>query len=302
MATEDDYLNLGVPRDVLGPTSPPGRAVLGEYEMQFAVLGGTPIVSTQAREFERLATHLSGLGVVPAPPIRRLEERIPLADLPPYVEQTDRDGIPVILAPIGVKDATLGPAGIETRGALMVGGTPGSGRTSALLTVAQAVRRERSDRVRVLLSMRPVPQLAGEMWSASATGADEVAEMCRALTDDIRSGRADTQGLAIFIHGAADFAMSPAETDLVTVIKEASAHGHFIVGESESSTWNQAYQIAQPFKSARVGLLLAPGDSDGDGLLGTPLGRLRRADFPPGRGFYVRHGKPIKLQVAMPMT
>ena len=302
MATEDDYLNLGVPRDVLGPTSPPGRAVLGEYEMQFAVLGGKPIVSTQAREFERLATHLTGLGVIPAPPIRRLEERIPLADLPPYVEQTDRDGLPVLLAPIGVADATLGPAGIDTRGALMLAGTPGSGRTSALLTVAQAVHRERTDRVRVLLSMRPVPQLAGETWNASAAGADEVAEMCRALTDDIRSGRADTQGLAIFVHGAADFAMSPAETDLVTLIKEAAAHGHFVVGESESSTWNQAYQVAQPFKSARVGLLLAPGDADGDGLLGTPLGRLRRADFPPGRGFYVRHGMATKLQVAMPVT
>ena len=302
MATEDDYLNLGVPRDILGPTSPPGRAILGEDEMQFAILGGKSNVAAQAREFERLATHLRGLGVIPAPPIRRLEERIPLADLPTYVEQTDRDGLPVLLAPIGVADATLGPAGIPTRGALMVAGTPGSGRTSALLTLAQAVHRERPDRVRVLLAMRPVPQLAGEAWSASATGADGVAEMCRALTDDIRSGRADAQGLAIFLHGAADFAMTPAETDLVTLIKEAAAHGHFIVGESESSSWNQAYQIAQPFKSARVGLLLAPGDADGDGLLGTPLGRLKRSDFPPGRGFYIRQGTATKLQVALPMA
>ena len=187
-------------------------------------------------------------------------------------------------------------------GALMVAGTPGAGRTTALLTLAQAVRRQQPDRVRVLLAMRPVPQLAGESWSARATGSDEVAELCRALADDIRSGRADGQGLALFLHGAADFAMTPAETDLVTLIKEAAAHGHFIVGESESSSWTQAYQIAQPFKSARVGLLLAPGDSDGDGLLGTPLGRLKRTDFPPGRGFYIRQGKATKLQVALPMA
>ena len=301
LASEEDYLNLGVPRDVLGQASPPGRAVLGEDEMQFAILGGKPNVSNQAREIERLADHLRGLGVAQAPEIRRLEQRIRLEDLPPFIEETDRDGSLAILAPIGVADATLGPAGIETRGMLMVAGTPGSGRTSAVLTIAQAVRRERPGRIRVLLSMRAVPQMAGEDWDATAVGADAVADLCRGLTDDIRSGRTHEQGLAVFVHGASDFAMSPAETDLLSLMKEAAGVGHLVVGESESSTWNQAYQIAQPFKSARVGLVLAPGDTDGDGLLGTPLGRIKRADFPPGRGFYVRLGSATRLQVAMPM-
>ncbi|MFN3600884.1 MAG: FtsK/SpoIIIE domain-containing protein [Dietzia sp.] len=302
LASEDEYLNLGVPRDVLDQTSPPGRAILGDDEMQFAILGGEANVSNQSREIERLADHLRGLGVTPAPGIRQLEERIPLDVLPPSVEQTDRDGSPVLLAPIGVADMTLGPTGIETRGTLMLAGTPGSGRTSVLLTIAQAVRRERPGRIRVLLSMRSVPQLAGEHWDATAVGGDAVAELCRGLVDDIRSGRTDAQGLAVVLHGLADFAMSPAEADLLPLIKEAVACGHFVVGESESSTWNQAYQLAQPFKSARVGLLLAPGDSDGDGLLGTPLGRVKRAEFPPGRGFYIRYGVATKLQVAMPMA
>lgn len=301
MAAEEDYLNLGVPKDILGQTSPPGRAILDEDEMQFAVLGGKPNVSTQAREIERLAAHLGELEVTPAPAIRQLGDRIPLSDLPPYVDLSDRDGTTTLLAPIGVADRTLAPMGIQTRGLLMLAGTPGAGRTTALHTIAQAVSRERPERVRVLLTMRSVPQLTGESWAATAVGAEAVLELCRGLADDIRAGRTGAQGLALFVHGAADFAMTPAESDLVGLIKEASAHGHFVVGESESSTWNQAYQVAQPFKSARVGLVLAPGDTDGDGLLGTPLGRIKRSEFPPGRGFYVRQGVATRLQVAMPL-
>ena len=53
----------------------------------------------------------------------------------------------------------------------------------------------------------------------------------------------------------------------------------------------------QPFKAGRRGLL-QPSEMDGDSLLGTGLGRIRRADFPAGRGFLVHSGRALKLQVA----
>ena len=57
--------------------------------------------------------------------------------------------------------------------------------------------------------------------------------------------------------------------------------------------------LAQPFKSGRRGLLLNPGDIDGDSLLSTSLGRIS-TDFIPGRGYIVGRGKVRKLQVALP--
>ena len=60
--------------------------------------------------------------------------------------------------------------------------------------------------------------------------------------------------------------------------------------------------VAQPFKAGRRGLLLQPGEMDGDSLLGTGLGRIRRADFPAGRGFLVHGGRAMKLQVAQITT
>ena len=53
LATEDDYLLLGAPKDVLDAASPPGRGILGGDEMQFAVLGGSSNMAVQAREIEQ---------------------------------------------------------------------------------------------------------------------------------------------------------------------------------------------------------------------------------------------------------
>ena len=52
--------------------------------------------------------------------------------------------------------------------------------------------------------------------------------------------------------------------------------------------------------AARQGRLLQPDQTDGDSVLRTALPRLRRADFPPGRGVHVRSGQVRTVQVALP--
>ncbi|MDR0991083.1 MAG: FHA domain-containing protein, partial [Propionibacteriaceae bacterium] len=50
LATDDDYLMVGVPKDVLDASSPPGRGLLNGNELQFAVWGADSNVAVQARE------------------------------------------------------------------------------------------------------------------------------------------------------------------------------------------------------------------------------------------------------------
>ncbi len=104
--------------------------------------------------------------------------------------------------------------------------------------------------------------------------------------------------VAIFVEHLTEFASGEAEFALDRLIKAAIRADGFVVGEAETSTWSQAWTLAQPFKAGRRGLLLAPGEMDGDTLLGTGLGRLRRADFPAGRGFLIESGRARKVQVA----
>ena len=56
-----------------------------------------------------------------------------------------------------------------------------------------------------------------------------------------------------------------------------------------------------PVKAGRRGLLMNPGDLEGDTLMSTPLGRIYNNKFIPGRGYIVGRGKAFKLQVATTM-
>ncbi|WP_431278135.1 hypothetical protein [Leifsonia poae] len=52
-------------------------------------------------------------------------------------------------------------------------------------------------------------------------------------------------------------------------------------------------------KNGRRGILLQPDSMEGDLLLKTPLPRLNRSEFPPGRGMYIAKGKFARVQVPL---
>ena len=178
----------------------------------------------------------------------------------------------------------------------MVTGPPGSGRSTALVTLAQAVRRQRPD-TRIVHLAPSGSNIAGlDIWDDTAVGQDSVLGRVEELStlDAERAAR-----LMIVLERVADFGGSDVESDLAQLVKALSGTG-FIVGESEVSSWGQAWQLAQPFKSSRRGLLLWPNGLDADGLLSTSIGAVRRNEFPPGRGVLIERGKGVWLQVAQP--
>lgn len=288
LASEDDYVMLGVPKDVLGPASPPGRALFGGDELQIAVLGADSNVAVQGRELGRLADSMRRQGIPAAPAVERLADRIGLGQLP-----VGSPGSPVI----GVADDTLAPAVIDAHGAFMLSGSPGSGRTTALATIARALVAASPQSSMVLYSPRATQLASTVRWSSCRSSPEDTAADAERLRTEILAGRPPA---GIFVENLPDFTGTDAEFALDQLVREAVRAGVFVLGEGESSTWSQAYTLAQPFKAARRGLVLAPSDMDGDTLYGTSLGRVRRADFPPGRGFVIQSGRAAKVQVAVP--
>ena len=149
----------------------------------------------------------------------------------------------------------------------------------------------------VLLSPRTSALSRRGGWAASEEGPADVASLCSRLISQLEEAPAGGARIALFIESVTEFQGTVAESDLSRLLKLAITSGQFVVGEAEVSTWSQAYSITPHFKSGRRGLLLVPGDLDGD-LLGAPLGRIRRSDFPPGRGFLIAKGRASRLQVA----
>lgn len=291
MAREDDYVMLNVPKDVLTPASPPGRAIMYGQEAQIAVLGGDSNAAVQSRELARLEQTMRSVGgMTQAPGVERLPDTFTLDQLP----QRAAD-----LATIGLRDIDITPVGLPLRGPFMLAGPPGSGRTTAFVTLATALRRNGGTRL-VYLSSRRSSVSVLDTWDSAVSSPEDMVETLKDLTTALESDRLTPGQLTVMIENYTDLTGTPAEKPLEAFVKLATRKEQLVIGESESSTWSKAFSLAAPFKSGRNGLILTPGDSDGELLMNTPLGRIRRKDFPPGRGFLLTAGRATKIHVALP--
>lgn len=289
LATTDDYSNLGLPRDVLTPASPPGRGMIDGGEIQMAIFGGTSNLALQARQVSSLAETMRRQGVPQAVRMEALPEMLDLDILPP--------GTPGNLI-IGVDDYNLEPAGLPAVGALMLTGPPSSGRTTALVTLAEALKRSTPGTRRVYFGSRRSAVANLPVWDEAIVTASALESQLQRFIDMVE---AEAEPVAFFIEGVTEYADSEAEMDLVNLIKAAIKANLFVVGEAETSTWGGAWSLSGLFKSGRRGLLMNPSDIEGDTLMNTSLGRLSNNKFIPGRGYVVGRGKAFKLQVATTM-
>ncbi|MGA1836538.1 FtsK/SpoIIIE domain-containing protein [Herbiconiux sp. 11R-BC] len=297
MANDDDYALVDAPKDTLSAVSPPGRGIMHGDEVQIAMLGADPNVALQAREIAKLAEAMTRQGVTRAEPVHTLGESIPLGELPTTVP-AGRGGASGDLPVIGVRDDSLAPFGVDPRGALLVAGSPGSGRSTALATLATALHRARPGIRLVHLSPRPTALTTLPLWALSLSEPAQIAAFADDVVAQLDAGSLKPGDFALVVENVGELNGSPAEADVDRLVKRALRDEVFVVGESESSTWSSAWTLGGSFKNGKRGLLLVPGELDGDSLLGTSLGRFKRSDLPPGRGFFVQGGRVVKLQVA----
>jgi S-DNA-T family DNA segregation ATPase FtsK/SpoIIIE len=290
LADENDYALLDVAADILTATSPAGRAVVDGLETQIAVFGGKRSLKEQAQAIEELAKTMRANGVREAPPIERLPEVVPLSSIAGSVSGA--------LA-IGVVDDTLGPVGITPAGTFMISGPPVSGRTTMLVSLVTALAAQEPKTVFSYIgtSRSPVGQLG--VWKHKATDTDAASKLAKALLPLVESAATDATKQVIVIESIADLLSTGADTELAAVIKAARRNDHFVIAESESSTWSQSWPLLMEVKSGRRGFALQPDQMEGDMLYKTTFPRARRSEFPPGRGWLVEAGRVRKVQGAI---
>ena len=290
LADTTDYSTFGLPTDVLNQNSPPGRGMIDDKELQVAVLGKSGDVSQQSHEIGRLAVAMRDAGVEEAPPVERLSDFVPLEDL--HVHGRTK---PVL----GLSGVTLEPVEIEPSGTFTIAGTPGSGRTTTLMTVIEAVRSWRADTRLFYVGNHRSPVLASFAWERSATSSDEVNTLAGDLPGIAGEAGGDSPLCLGVIEGIAEFLNGPNDFSLQEMVKAMTAQGHFIVSDGEALSLSGSFPLIASARSSRSGIVLQPDQSDGV-LFRAQFPRLRRADFPPGRGLYVpRGGLPSVVQVAI---
>ena len=72
---------------------------------------------------------------------------------------------------------------------------------------------------------------------------------------------------------------------------------HLLIGEAEISRASGSIGVLGEWKTARQGIVLKPDTYDGEAIFKTPFGRVKRSDFPVGRGIFVQAGRAITMQM-----
>jgi S-DNA-T family DNA segregation ATPase FtsK/SpoIIIE len=295
LASEQEYAMVDVAHDVLSNTSPPGRGIFDGAEVQVAVVGGDANIRVQSRAIERIASEEPRPTEWSMPKsIGRLPERIGLSELP-----VDVDGLPAF----GIADDTLEPIGFSAHGALLVTGPPASGVTTVMATLAMSHRRARPGGRLVYMGQRRSPLWTLPVWHQRANGVDEIAELADRVASELTNETANESAsgsMLVVIERIADYLDSPADYALLSMVKACIAHDVAVVCDIEPSSALSYAPVLQVLRSSRHGIALQPEQHDGEQVFKTPFPRVSRAEFPPGRGFYVRLGRATRVQCALP--
>ncbi|GAB2565789.1 FtsK/SpoIIIE domain-containing protein [Leucobacter ruminantium] len=104
----------------------------------------------------------------------------------------------------------------------------------------------------------------------------------------------------VVVERPAEAAGTPALPQLVALAKAARRARVLVLFEFESGTASETWDLYQSLKQPSWGLSLQPDQNETQSPFREDLGRVKRADFPPGRGFAIENGRAVPVQVALP--
>lgn len=289
LADSDGYSVLGAPRDVLTPESPAGRGVFDGSECQIAVLGAIANVRDMSTALKESATTIPAAARDHAPEVGSLPSEYSIGELP-----SDVDELPVA----GLSDVALGPHGFDPSGMILIAGGPESGRSTALLSLAQAMRRWRRDSLLYYLGARKSPLREWSGWN----GAEQDAALFDGLDQVIDKAAAKGIPVGLFLEFAPDFSDTPSEMALLKWMKRARMGDFLVVAEGETNDFTGFSSVKAELKNARRGIVLQPETADGDTIMKTSFPRVAKTEFGPGRGLWVASGKSCRMQIPLPLA
>ncbi len=274
-----DAAAVGLRERDLPREPPPGRGVLagGGREVQ--------VVSVTAHDLDEVSRRCRP----PSPPQRAWRHR-PLPDAVSRREvdlPADPHGMLVGVAGTGATALTWDPS--LTGGRLLVAGRPRSGRTTALLTLAESARA--AGREVVLVGGAPGP----------ATGWPSVPGITRLGphdVDELVERRRGGPGLVVLVDDADRLDDAPVRPVLSEMAELAVRDGGAVVVATTITALATRFR-GLDVETARhgCGLVLGLGPGDGEVLGIRPRAVTRTA---PGRGWWVVHGESVAVQVVQP--
>jgi DNA segregation ATPase FtsK/SpoIIIE, S-DNA-T family len=285
LADAADYAQFGLMRRAI-PQFSPGRAVVGG-SAQVVQVARTP-----ASPADEVAAH-AGAGRPPgaAPPVGVLPESVGVQALL-GAGRGQRGEAGDIFIPIGIGDDRLEPAGFELYEGdhALIAGPPRTGRTTALLVVAEVMARLHPDVELVGIATRRSALRDCPVLARVATGADQIGE----LVADLRAA----DRLRFLLIDDADVVDDPARALSDLFSAPVSTVHAVVAGRTDALKSLGHWSVG--VRRSRTGLLLQPEVTTDGPLLGVTLPRRPLPPVRPGCGYRVDAGGFELMQVALP--
>jgi S-DNA-T family DNA segregation ATPase FtsK/SpoIIIE len=296
MANEDEYATLGLDvRTVRDAILPPGRGFTADgLEFHAALLGDQPSGEAQSRELARIAADLRERSRGrQAPPIGALPTRIRRGEL-------SHVGRHPLAVPLGLDDVDLQTVVVELADEHFLAlGPYRSGRSTVLATIARSLRDADPDLDLHLIAPRrsPLPELG--IWTSVARGFDEAEQAARRFADEAAARDMDAdERCVVVIDDGGELADGAGAIALEQLVRRGRDVGVRVVAAAEVNSARGYCPWLRELRKEGHGVLLDPDLAvDGD-LLSVQLPRRSNAVFPPGRGYLVRAGRALLIQVA----
>ncbi len=289
LSDENAYALLNAPKDVLDERSAPGRAIVDGFETQIAVLGGTPNVAEQTKLLTQLAEELRARGAREVAEIGSLPTRLAVRDVP------DRIGeFPVL----GIAEDTLAAREFDPVGSFVVTGPPMSGKTNAMKALITSMTRFDPQVKLFHLGGRRSQLKDFAPWTRSAVTPDEAKELVTELAELVVDESLGMR-LMIVIEDVPQFADTPAERPLKALFQAINRSEHLLIGDADVSQVTSGFGLIGDFKGGRKGIVLRADAFDGDAIFKVPFPKVKRADFPEGRGIFVQAGRQVTVQLPL---
>ncbi len=289
LADTNDYSVMSMPSDVLSANSPSGRGFSDGSELQIAILGGSKDVSDQAKEIRKFAKAMRSVGVEEARPVERLSSKVSLLELPILVDD---------LPTIGIQSTSLGPVGFNCYGCFVVLGPPGSGRTTTLWTLVNSVSRSRPQSTYIYFGNSRSPLVQWSGWTECHTSPGEIARRAAELKILLQADESKYSDIVLVLESVADFVGSECDFQLQELLKKLLSLGQLVIAEGDVSVMVNPHPLIALTRQGRNGIILQPDQMDAN-LLRATFPRIRKSDFPQGRGYLIsRGGAPQIVQVA----
>jgi S-DNA-T family DNA segregation ATPase FtsK/SpoIIIE len=199
---------------------------------------------------------------------------------------------------LGVAEDTLAPREFDPVGTFVVAGPPMSGKTNALKSIIGSMRRLDPD-IKLFHFGGRRSQLKDYVeWTRSALNPDAAKDLAKELAE-IAADESMSIRMLIVVEDVPQFADGAAERPMKELFQAINRSDHLLIGDADVTQVTSGFGFIGDFKAGRKGIILKPDAFDGDAVFKVPFPKVKRTDFPDGRGIFVQAGRQVTVQMPL---